>query len=123
LSPHGLSVLPELRDRVWVVLEKVDAGAGGSGQESGKSRREGVGRSRNPLVVNNLLGTSTEASTCHERTSQRPDDHVDFGRINVLVLGDTTASAAQNTERPSLVQDETELILESQLDLQHLISA
>lgn len=31
LSPHGLDVLPELRDRVRVVLEKVDAGTGSGG--------------------------------------------------------------------------------------------
>ena len=68
-------------------------------------------------MLDDLVGAGAEAATCAEGPGEGADYHVDFGRVDVLVLGDTAAGAAQDAEGPCFIEDEAEFVAELEFDL------
>lgn len=68
-------------------------------------------------MMHNLLRTSAETTTSDQGAGERTDNHVDLGRVNVLVLSNATASAAENTKRGRFIEDQAELVFEAQFNL------
>lgn len=58
-----------------------------------------------------VLVASTEAAASAQRTSQRTNDHVDLGRVDVLRLSNAAACPTQDTEGPGLIENNAELVL------------
>lgn len=68
-------------------------------------------------MLDDFTTTGAEASTGTERPRQGPDNHVDFGRVHSLLLGDAPSCPAQDAKGPCLVEDEPELVAELELNL------
>lgn len=68
-------------------------------------------------MVDDLLRSCAEASSSNQGSGQRTDNHVDFGRINILMLRNASSRPAKDTKRPCLVQNEAKLVLQFQLNL------
>lgn len=64
-----------------------------------------------------VLGSHAETATCAEGPRQGADDHFNLRRVDVLRLGDATTRSSEDTKRPGLVENHTELVLLFQLDL------
>ena len=71
-------------------------------------------------MLDDLVGACAEAAAGAERASERSDDHVYFGWVDVLVLRETTAGTTYHAEGPALVENEAELVAESEFDLESL---
>lgn len=69
-------------------------------------------------MMNDLLRTSAETTTSDEGSRKRTDNHVDLRGIDVLVLCKTATVSAKDTEGPSLVENQAELVLEFQFNLE-----
>lgn len=67
--------------------------------------------------MNNLFGTCAKTTPGNNGTSERTNDHINLGRIDILVLRNTTTVASKDTERPGFVQDEAEFVLEFEFNL------
>lgn len=111
-------VLAALQQDFRVGLQEVDALARRHGQHSGESGREGVGRRRNALVLDHVLGARAKATAGAERPGERAHDHVHLGRVHVLCLGQAPAGTAEHAKGPSLVKHEAELVLRLELNLE-----
>lgn len=68
-------------------------------------------------MVNNLIRSSAETSSGNQWTGQRSHNHIDFRGVDILMLRDATRGSSKNTKRPGLVQDQSEFVLELQLNL------
>ena len=100
-----------------LVLQQPQRRARGRGQHGGQRGAEGVGRGRQALVLDDLAVAGAEAAARAERPRERADDHVDGGRVDVLVLGDAAGGAAQDAVGPGFVEDEPEFVAVFELDL------
>jgi hypothetical protein len=72
--------------------------------------------------MDDLFRPGTEAPSSDERSRERAYNHIDFGRVDILMLRDTTAASAQNAERPCLVKNKPEFVFELQLHLTKTLS-
>ena len=68
-------------------------------------------------MFNYFVGPDTEAATGTQRAGKGANDHVDFGGVDVLMLGDAAACAAEYAEGPGFVKDEAEFVAEFEHDL------
>lgn len=64
-----------------------------------------------------VLVACTEATAGAQGASQRADDHVDLGGVDILRLCDAATCSTQDTEGPGLIEDDAELVLLFELDL------
>lgn len=69
------------------------------------------------MVLDNVIVACTEAAAGTQGTGKRADDHVDEGRVDILVLGETSAGTAEDTVGPGLIEDKAELVAEFEFDL------
>ena len=69
-------------------------------------------------MVDNLLGAGAEATSCAQWAGERADNHVNAGRVAILVLRDAAAGAAEDAKGPGFVEDEAEFVAEFELDLE-----
>jgi len=117
LRPHGPHVLPYGAQHLRVRLQHIQHLARRGRQHRRQRRAECVRCRGDALVFDDFLGAGAEAAAGAERARERADDHVDFGGVDVLVLGDPAARAAEDAEGPGFVQDEAEFVFEFELDL------
>lgn len=73
-------------------------------------------------MLDNLIRTCAESTSGADRPCQRPDDHVDFRRIYILMLRDTSTGPPKDPKGPGLIENETKFVAEFQFDLITLVS-
>lgn len=64
-----------------------------------------------------FVGADAEATAGAERACEGADDHVDLGGVDVLMLGEAAAGAAEDAKGPGFVEDEAEFVAEFKFDL------
>ena len=70
-------------------------------------------------MLDDLVGPRAEAAGGGEGARHRADDHVDLGGVDVLVLGDAAARAAEDAEGVGFVEDQAEFVFVLEFDLAH----
>ena len=119
LRPHRPRILAQLCHQTYALLRvsnQIDGLACRCRAHSRQRRAERVCRRAEPLMLDDLVGASAEAARGAERASHTPDDHVHVRGVDVLVLGEPTAGAAEDEERGRFVEDEAVFVALFQVD-------
>lgn len=116
LGAQRLGAVAQLADHLGAGLQGVDHVAGDGGEHGGQRGGEGVGGGGDALMFDDVVAAGAEAAAGAERAGQTADDHVDEGRVDVLVFGEAAAGAAENAVGEGFFEDEPEFVLEFEVD-------